>query len=135
MLHYEKSIQSSPRGTGCHVGIKKKTTRDVICEGVRWTKAMRVVRECHPEVTIIMPEEKIQVRAGDDVRSLITPYVDAIGYALNHRAGEWNGYTPECRIHQVRVILNHYFYFHEGCISDHEFYLILDDLLFVHSNG
>lgn len=40
---------------------------------VRWTEALRVVRACHPEVTIIMPEEKIQIYPGDDVRAIITP--------------------------------------------------------------
>lgn len=57
----KKQIKA-PQGTQDAMSAsKKKTTRDVICDGVRWTKAMRVVRECHPEVTIIMPEEKIQV--------------------------------------------------------------------------
>ncbi|WP_349859495.1 hypothetical protein [Bacteroides cellulosilyticus] len=45
---------------------------------MRWTEAMRVVRADHPEVTIIMPGEKIQVHPGDDVRRLITPYVAVI---------------------------------------------------------
>ena len=56
-------------GTRCHRCIKKKTTRDVISDGFRWTEAMRIVRADHPEVTIILPNEKIQVRSGDDVRN------------------------------------------------------------------
>ena len=39
----------------------KKETRDVIAKHVRWTEALRVVRAYHPEVTIILPEEKIQI--------------------------------------------------------------------------
>ena len=36
----------------------KKETRDVIAKHVRWTEALRVVRAYHPEVTIILPQEK-----------------------------------------------------------------------------
>ena len=62
-----------------------------------------MVRADHPEVTIIMPGEKIQVHPGDDVRRLITPYVAVIRQALDgKRVGEWKGYTAECRIRQVR---------------------------------
>lgn len=39
----------------------KKETRDVIAKHVRWTEALRVVRAYHPEVTIILPQEKIQI--------------------------------------------------------------------------
>lgn len=64
---------------------------------MRWTEAMRVVRADHPEVTIIMPGEKIQVHPGDDVRRLITPYVAVIRQALDSkRVGEWKGYTADC---------------------------------------
>ena len=45
----------------------KKETRDVIAKHVRWTEALRVVRAYHPEVTIILPQEKIQIYPGDDV--------------------------------------------------------------------
>ena len=82
---------------------------------MRWTEAMRVVRADHPEVTIIMPGEKIQVHLGDDVRRLITPYVAVM--------------------RQVRRLLTHYFYFHEGCISEADFNLMVEDLLFVHKAG
>ena len=44
----------------------KKETRDVIAKHVRWTEALRVVRAYHPEVTIILPEEKMQLLPGDD---------------------------------------------------------------------
>ena len=115
---------------------QKKTTRDVISDGFRWTEAMRIVRADHPEVTIILPNEKIQVRPGDDVRSLITPYVAVIRQALDgKRVGEWKGYTAECRIRQVRRLLTHYFYFHEGAISEQAFDLLVEDLLFVHKAG
>ena len=115
---------------------KKKTTRDVIADGVRWTEAMRVVRADHPEVTIIMPGEKIQVHPGDDVRRLITPYVAVIRQALDSkRVGEWKGYTADCRVRQVRRLLTHYFYFHEGCISEADFNLMVEDLLCVHKAG
>ena len=123
-------------GTRCHRCIKKKTTRDVISDGFRWTEAMRIVRADHPEVTIILPNEKIQVRSGDDVRSLIAPYVAVIRQALDgKRVGEWKGYTAECRIRQVRRLLTHYFYFHEGAISEQAFDLLVEDLLFVHKAG
>lgn len=39
----------------------KKETRDVIAKHVRWTEALRVVRAYHPEVTIILPQEKTQI--------------------------------------------------------------------------
>lgn len=114
----------------------KKTTRDVIADGVRWTEAMRVVRADHPEVTIIMPGEKIQVRPGDDVRKLITPYVAVIRQALDgKRVGGWKGYTADCRVRQVRRLLTHYFYFHEGCINEADLNLMVEDLLFVHKAG
>lgn len=123
-------------GTRCHRCIKKKTTRDVISDGFRWTEAMRIVRADHPEVTIILPNEKIQVRSGDDVRSLIAPYVAVIRQALDSkRVGEWKGYTAECRIRQVRRLLTHHFYFHEGAISEQAFDLLVEDLLFVHKAG
>lgn len=97
---------------------------------------MRVVRADHPEVTIIMPGEKIQVHPGDDVRRLITPYVAVIRQALDcKRVGEWKGYTTDCRVRQVRRLLTHYFYFHEGCISEADFNLMVEDLLFVHKAG
>ena len=54
----------------------KKETRDVIAKHVRWTEALRVVRAYHPEVTIILPEEKIQILPGDDVRAAIAPMVE-----------------------------------------------------------
>lgn len=76
-----------PGTNGCRRGIKKKTTRDVIMPYVRWTEAMRVVRACHPEVTVIMPEEKIQLRPGDDVRVLIGPYVRVICPCTGRRQG------------------------------------------------
>ena len=100
---------------------------------VRWTEALRVVRACHPEVTIIMPEEKIQIYPGDDVRAIITPYVRTICRALDEgKAGGGHGYTPECRIRQVRTILTRYFRFHKGSISDAELDHLLDDLIYVH---
>ena len=103
---------------------------------MRWTEAMRVVRADHPEVTIIMSGEKIQVHPGDDVRRLITPYVAVIRQALDSkRVGEWKGYTADCRVRQVRRLLTHYFYFHEGCISEADFNLMVEDLLFVHKAG
>ena len=103
---------------------------------MRWTEAMRVVRADHPEVTIIMPGEKIQVHLGDEVRRLITPYVAVIRQALDSkRVGEWKGYTADCRVRQVRRLLTHYFYFHEGCISEADFNLMVEDLLFVHKAG
>lgn len=114
---------------------QKKTTRDVICGGVRWTEAMRVVRADHPEVTIILPGEKIQVYPGDDVRKMISAHVSVIRQALDAKVGEWKGYTAECRIKQVRRLLNHYFHFHEGCITESDFTLLLDDLLFIHKQG
>ncbi len=92
---------------------------------------MRVVRACHPEVTIILSCEKTQLHPGDDVRTHIAPYVASIHQALDNGAGEWHGYTPECRIRQVRLALNHYFYFHPGCISDTELEILLDELLYV----
>ncbi len=49
----------------------KKETRDVIAKHVRWTEALRVVRAYHPEVTIILPQEKTQIYPGDDVRGMI----------------------------------------------------------------
>ena len=135
-LSNEQKKKTCLSGTGCHRSIKKKTTRDVIADGVRWTEAMRVVRADHPEVTIIMPGEKIQVHPGDDVRRLITPYVAVIRQALDcKRGGEWKGYTTDCRVRQVRRLLTHYFYFHEGCISEADFNLMVEDLLFVHKAG
>lgn len=93
---------------------------------------MRIVRADHPEVTIILPIEKIQVHPGDDVRSMIAAHVNVIRQALDAKVGEWKGYTADCRIKQVRRILNQHFHFHEGCISEADFDLLLDDLLFVH---
>ena len=57
---------------------------------MRWTEAMRVVRADHPEVTIIMPGEKIQVHPGDDVRRLITPYVAVITTKKGSRDGKFH---------------------------------------------
>ncbi|WP_349859493.1 hypothetical protein [Bacteroides cellulosilyticus] len=51
------------------------------------------------------------------------------------RVGEWKGYTADCRVRQVRRLLTHYFYFHEGCISEADFNLMVEDLLFVHKAG
>ncbi|WP_308757533.1 hypothetical protein [uncultured Bacteroides sp.] len=124
-----------PGTNGCRRGIKKKTTRDVIMPYVRWTEAMRVVRACHPEVTVIMPEEKIQLRPGDDVRVLIGPYVRIICRALDDgKVGEWHGHTAECRVRQVRIILSHYFRFQKGCIGDAALDSLLDDLMYVHKS-
>ena len=111
---------------------KKKEVRDVIARGFRWTEAMRVVRSHHPEVTVIMPEEKIQLRPGDDVRALITPYVGVIRRALNDGVGHWHGCTSECQVRQVRIILSHYFHYHDGCISESELNLLIEDLLYIH---
>ena len=71
----------------------KKETRDVIAKHVRWTEALRVVRAYHPEVTIILPEEKIQILPGDDVRAAIAPMVGVIRRALDAGVGQWHGYT------------------------------------------
>ena len=67
----------------------KKETRDVIAKHVRWTEALRVVRAYHPEVTIILPEEKIQILPGDDVRAAIAPMVGVIRRALDAGAVAW----------------------------------------------
>ena len=61
----------------------KKETRDVIAKHVRWTEALRVVRAYHPEVTIILPQEKTQIYPGDDVRGMIAPAVGVIRHALD----------------------------------------------------
>ena len=76
----------------------KKETRDVIAKHVRWTEALRVVRAYHPEVTIILPEEKIQILPGDDVRAAIAPMVGVIRRALDAGVGQWHGYTETCRV-------------------------------------
>ena len=122
---YDKDKSQCPRG------IKKKTTRDVVADGVRWLEALRVIRACHPEATIILPCEKIQVRPGDDVRALIATHVADIRNTLTNGIGCWNGYTPECRIRQVRRMLGQYFYFHPGSISDGDLDELLDDLIYV----
>ena len=98
----------------------KKETRDVIAKHVRWTEALRVVRAYHPEVTIILPEEKIQILPGDDVRAAIAPMVGVIRRALDAGVGQWHGYTETCRVRQVRLLLSHYFHYHEGCIGAEE---------------
>ncbi|WP_300704350.1 hypothetical protein [Bacteroides sp.] len=95
---------------------------------------MRVIRSFHPEATIILPDEKISVHPGDDVRSLIATYVAVIRLALDHGVGEWKGHTSECCIKQVRHLLTYHFYFHEGCISDKEFNVLIEDLLYVHKS-
>ncbi|MCD8182295.1 MAG: hypothetical protein LUE99_03545 [Bacteroides sp.] len=105
--------------------------KDVIAPGLRWTDVLRVIRNCHPEATIILPFEKIQLRAGDDVRSLIAPRVANIRQTLDSGVDEWHGYTPECRIRQVRLALSHYFYFQEGCISNADLDVLLDELIYV----
>ena len=92
----------------------KKETRDVIAKHVRWTEALRVVRAYHPEVTIILPEEKIQILPGDDVRAAIAPMVGVIRRALDAGVGQWHGYTETCRVRQVRLLLSHYFHYHEA---------------------
>lgn len=74
----------------------KKETRDVIAKHVRWTEALRVVRAYHPEVTIILPEEKMQLLPGDDVRAAIAPMVGVIRRALDAGVGQWHGYTETC---------------------------------------
>lgn len=98
----------------------KKETRDVIAKHVRWTEALRVVRAYHPEVTIILPQEKTQIYPGDDVRGMITPAVGVIRHALD--AG----------VKQVRTLLSHYFHYHEDSIHPAELDLMIEDLLFVH---
>ena len=72
----------------------RKETRDVIAKHVRWTEALRVVRAYHPEVTIILPQEKIQIYPGDDVRGMITPAVGVIRHALDAGVWQW-----QIRIH------------------------------------
>lgn len=81
----------------------RKETRDVIAKHVRWTEALRVVRAYHPEVTIILPQEKIQIYPGDDVRGMITPAVGVIRHALDAGVWQWHGYTAESRVKQVRT--------------------------------
>ena len=76
----------------------RKETRDVIAKHVRWTEALRVVRAYHPEVTIILPQEKIQIYPGDDVRGMITPAVGVIRHALDAGVWQWHGYTAESRV-------------------------------------
>lgn len=90
-----------------------------------------MIRTCHPEVTIILPCEKIQVRSGDDVRTLIAPRVASICEAIARGVDEWRGYTPECRIRQVRIALYRYFYFHAGSISPADLDNLLDELIFI----
>ena len=91
----------------------KKETRDVIAKHVRWTEALRVVRAYHPEVTIILPQEKTQIYPGDDVRGMIAPAVGVIRHALDAGVWQWHGYTAESRVKQVRTLLSHYFHYHE----------------------
>ena len=86
----------------------KKETRDVIAKHVRWTEALRVVRAYHPEVTIILPQEKIQIYPGDDVRGMITPAVGVIRHALDAGVWQWHGYTAESRVKQVCILLSHF---------------------------
>ena len=76
----------------------KKETRDVIAKHVRWTEALRVVRAYHPEVTIILPQEKTQIYPGDDVRGMIAPAVGVIRHALDAGVWQWHGYTAESRV-------------------------------------
>ena len=83
----------------------KKETRDVIAKHVRWTEALRVVRAYHHEVT---------------------------RRALDAGVGQWHGYTETCRVRQVRLLLSHYFHYHEGCIGAEELDLLIEDLLYVH---
>ena len=104
----------------------------VLAKHVRWTEALRVVRAYHPEVTIILPEEKMQLLPGDDVRAAIAPMVGVIRRALDAGVGQWHGYTETCRVRQVRLLLSHYFHYHEGCIGAEELDLLIEDLLYVH---
>ena len=99
---------------------------------VGWLEAIRVLRNCHPEVTVILPGEKIQVMPGDDVRAMVAPYVGVIHQALDAKVGEWRGTTAASQVKQVRHLLNIYFHFHEGAIDDEEFNALIEDLLYVH---
>ena len=110
----------------------KKETRDVIAKHVRWTEALRVVRAYHPEVTIILPQEKTQIYPGDDVRGMIAPAVGVIRHALDAGVWQWHGYTAESRVKQVRTLLSHYFHYHQDSIHPAELDLMIEDLLFVH---
>lgn len=41
--------------------------------------------------------------------------------------------TPRhARVRQVRLLLSHYFHYHEGCIGAEELDLLIEDLLYVH---
>lgn len=69
-------------------------TLSLLSSGLRWMEAMRVVRSDHPEVTVFMPNEKMQVHPGDDVRELIENHVSIIRRVLDaKKVGEWKGYT------------------------------------------
>lgn len=72
----------------------KKETRDVIAKHVRWTEALRVVRAYHPEVTIILPQEKTQIYPGDDVRGMITPAVGVIRHDSMQACGSGTDTLP-----------------------------------------
>ena len=59
----------------------------------------------------------MQLLPGDDVRAAIAPMVGVIRRALDAGVGQWHGYTETCRVRQVRLLLSHYFHYHEGCIG------------------
>ena len=110
----------------------KKETRDLIAKHVRLSEALRVVRAYHPEVPIILPQEKTLIYPGDDVRGMITPAVGVIRHALAAGVWQWPGYSDESRVKQLRTLLSHYFHYHEDSIHPAELDLMIEDLLFVH---
>ncbi|WP_252734228.1 hypothetical protein [Bacteroides fragilis] len=59
-----------------------KESYGVITKNVRRTEVLRVVRAYHPEVTIILLQEKIQIYPDDDVQGIIAL---AVGVAIPYR--------------------------------------------------
>lgn len=99
---------------------------------VGWLEAIRVLRDCHPEMTVILPGEKRQIRPGDDVRAIIAPHVSVMRQALDAGVGTWRGYTSESQVRQVRRLLDVYFCFHQGAIDAAALNALIEDLLYVH---
>lgn len=110
----QKKSEKSPRG--------KNETK-------RLFKHLRQLRKENPDVTIILPSEKIKIQKVADISTIVSPYVIAIKQELDSEYGKWKGDSSDSHIKQVKKMLKIHFDFSD--VSEKKVDETIDGILYV----
>lgn len=105
---------------------KKRTSREIDNIYVKTNELRR-----NTDITIIYPEEKIIIPAGQKVDTAIRSTIHFYHSLIQDGLMKWNGQTMECRIKQMRLLVKRHFYIDSDIVSEKELDTLIEKILYI----